>query len=75
MALGEQLLALALPEFLQRHPEVSVDLSLRDTYIDPIGEGLDVTLRMGKLAASELTPRRLGRVRVVVTRSRQQAEF
>lgn len=66
LALGEQLLAPALPEFLRRHPEVSVDLSLRDQYIDPVGEGIDVTLRMGKLPASELTARKLGRVRVVV---------
>lgn len=69
LALGEQLLAPALPEFLRRHPEVSIDLSLRDTYIDPIAEGIDVTLRMGKLAASELTARKLGRVRVVVAGS------
>jgi DNA-binding transcriptional LysR family regulator len=69
LALGEQLLAPALPEFLRRYPEVSVDLSLRDTYIDPISEGIDVTLRMGKLQASELTARKLGRVRVVVAGS------
>ena len=69
LALGEQLLAPALPEFLRRHPELSVDLSLRDTYIDPVSEGIDVTLRMGKLPASELTARRLGRVRVVVVGS------
>ena len=69
LALGEQLLAPALPEFLRRHPELSVDLSLRDTYVDPISEGIDVTLRMGKLAASELIARKLGRVRVVVAGS------
>jgi LysR family transcriptional regulator for bpeEF and oprC len=66
LALGEQLLAPALPEFLRRYPEVSVDLSLRDQYIDPIGEGIDVTLRMGKLSASDLVARKLGRVRLVV---------
>ena len=69
LALGAQLLAPALPEFLRRYPEVSVDLSLRDQYIDPIGEGVDVTLRMGKLAASDLVARKLGRVRIVVVGS------
>lgn len=66
LALGEQLLAPALPEFLRRYPEVSTDLSLRDQYIDPIGEGIDVTLRMGKLPTSEMVARKLGRVRRVV---------
>ena len=66
LALGEQLLAPALPEFLRRYPEVSLDLSLRDQYIDPIREGIDVTLRMGKLPASDMVARRLGSVRLVV---------
>ncbi|MDB4940474.1 MAG: Transcriptional regulator, LysR family [Labilithrix sp.] len=66
LALGEQVLAPALPEFLRRYPDVSLDLSLRDQYIDPVGEGIDVTLRMGKLAASDLVARKLGRVRLVV---------
>lgn len=69
LALGEQLLAPALPEFLRRYPELSVDLSLRDTYVDPTSEGIDVTLRMGTLRASELTARTLGRVRIVVVGS------
>lgn len=46
-----------------------LDLSLRDQYIDPIGEGIDVTLRMGKLTASDLVARKLGRVRLVVAGS------
>ncbi|NUP14449.1 MAG: LysR family transcriptional regulator [Polyangiaceae bacterium] len=66
LALGEQVLAPALPEFLRRYPEVSIDLSLRDQYIDPISEGIDVTLRMGRLRASDLVARKLGRVRIVV---------
>ena len=69
LALGEQLLAPALPELMRRYPELSVDLSLHDQYIDPIAEGIDVTLRMGRLAASELTARKIGRVRVVVVGS------
>jgi LysR family transcriptional regulator, regulator for bpeEF and oprC len=66
LALGEQLLAPAIPEFIRRYPEVSVDLSLRDEYIDPISEGIDVTLRMGKLGSSELVVRNLGLVSIVV---------
>ena len=69
LALGEQLLAPALPELLRRHPELSVELSLRDTYVDPVSEGIDVTLRMGKLEVSNLTARKLGRVRIVVAGS------
>jgi LysR family transcriptional regulator, regulator for bpeEF and oprC len=66
LALAEQVLAPALPEFLRMHPEVSVDLSLHDEYIDPIRAGIDVTLRMGKLQPSNLAARKLGAVRLLV---------
>jgi DNA-binding transcriptional LysR family regulator len=66
LALGEQVLAPALPDFLRRFPDVSVELSLRDQYIDPVGEGIDVALRMGPLRASGLVAKKIGRVRLVL---------
>ncbi|QHI97489.1 LysR family transcriptional regulator [Xylophilus rhododendri] len=49
-----------LPLFLAEHPELSVDLVLDDRQIDLIAEGIDLSLRMGKLAESGAVARRLG---------------
>jgi DNA-binding transcriptional LysR family regulator len=49
-----------LPQFLDRHPDLSVDLILDDRLIDLVEEGIDVGLRMGDLMDSTATARRLG---------------
>ncbi len=49
-----------LPEFLGRHPDMSVDLVLDDRVIDLVEEGIDVGLRMGDLVDSSATARRIG---------------
>jgi DNA-binding transcriptional LysR family regulator len=49
-----------LPAFLATHPDLVMDLVLDDRILDLVEEGVDVALRMGKLAdASSLTARRL----------------
>jgi DNA-binding transcriptional LysR family regulator len=48
-----------LPEFLARHPELEMDVVLDDRNIDLVQEGIDVGLRMGRLADSSLTARRI----------------
>jgi DNA-binding transcriptional LysR family regulator len=55
----------ALPGFFARHPEVKVQLTLRDHYVDIVGEGLDVALRMGDIADSSFIARKLGMARVI----------
>ena len=47
-------------EFMAKHPQVQVDLSFEDRYSDLVAQGLDVALRMGKLADSSLGARFLG---------------
>jgi DNA-binding transcriptional LysR family regulator len=59
----------ALPKFLATYPELAIDVSVRDHVIDPIAEGIDVTLRMVPLRDSELVSRRLGAVRSVIVGS------
>jgi len=49
-----------LPLFLEQHPQLDVDFVLDDRNIDLIEEGIDIALRMGKLADSSLTARKLG---------------
>jgi DNA-binding transcriptional LysR family regulator len=47
-------------EFMARHPQVQVDLSFEDRYVDLVAQGIDVAIRMGKLADSSLGARFLG---------------
>ena len=46
-----------LPEFLAQHPDLEMEVVLDDRHIDLVREGIDVALRMGKLADSSLTAR------------------
>jgi DNA-binding transcriptional LysR family regulator len=48
-----------LPEFLARHPDLEMEVVLDDRNIDLVQEGIDVALRMGRLADSTLTARRI----------------
>jgi DNA-binding transcriptional LysR family regulator len=49
-----------LPLFLEQHPRLDVDFVLDDRNIDLIEAGIDIALRMGRLADSSLTARKLG---------------
>ena len=48
-----------LPEFLDLHPDLKIDVVLDDRNVDLVREGIDVALRMGQLADSSLTARRV----------------
>lgn len=52
-----------VPEFLARHPDLEMDVVLDDRNIDLVQEGIDVALRMGQLANSNLTARRIASAR------------
>lgn len=56
----------AVAAYLQAYPEVTVDISLNDHYIDLLAEGVDVALRIGRLADSSLIARRLAPIRLVL---------
>ncbi|TPK63107.1 LysR family transcriptional regulator [Mesorhizobium sp. B2-4-15] len=49
-----------LPRFLERYPEISVDLVLTDSVIDLMAERADVAIRAGPLGESRLVARKLG---------------
>jgi DNA-binding transcriptional LysR family regulator len=48
-----------LPEFMKEHPSLDLELVLDDRNIDLVDEGIDVALRMGVLADSNMTARRI----------------
>ena len=60
MAFGRQVLAPWIFDFLQQYPQLKVDISCDDHFVDMVGQGLDVTVRLGKLANSSLGCRFLG---------------
>ncbi|MEM6450643.1 MAG: LysR substrate-binding domain-containing protein [Cyanobacteria bacterium P01_D01_bin.105] len=49
-----------LPDFLEQHPNLNVDLVLTDSFQDLIDQGIDVALRFGPLRDSTMVARRLG---------------
>lgn len=51
-----------LPEFLARHPLLRVELRVSDAYQDLVAEGVDVAIRLGKLADSTFGARRLATI-------------
>jgi DNA-binding transcriptional LysR family regulator len=55
-----------LPAFLSDHPGLDLEIVLDDRNIDLLEEGVDVALRMGTLADSSLTVRRLGSCRRII---------
>lgn len=52
MTFGTMHLAPALADFLVQYPDLKVQLTLSDRFIDPIEEGYDVTVRIAKLQES-----------------------
>jgi DNA-binding transcriptional LysR family regulator len=56
----------ALPEFLAAHPKVDVELELSDGYVDLVGEGYDLAIRIGQLPDSTLKAKLLANSRRVV---------
>jgi DNA-binding transcriptional LysR family regulator len=52
-----------LPIFLAQHPELDIEVILDDRNVDLVETGIDVALRMGALADSTLTARKIGQSR------------
>jgi DNA-binding transcriptional LysR family regulator len=66
MSFGILYLADAVAAFMTRYPELRIELTLNDRFIDPLEEGVDVTVRIGVLADSTLIARRLAPARRVL---------
>src|SRR3984885_1205419 len=55
-----------VPKFLERHPEVTLDIVLSDAVIDLMQERADIAIRVGPLRDSGLMARKLGASRMAV---------
>jgi DNA-binding transcriptional LysR family regulator len=60
VAFGRRVVVPLVLEFMAAHPQLQVDLSFEDRYTDLVAQGIDVAVRMGKLADSSLGARFLG---------------
>jgi DNA-binding transcriptional LysR family regulator len=60
VAFGRRVITPLILRFVRDYPLIEVDLSFEDTYVDLVAQGIDVAVRMGKLADSSLGARYLG---------------
>jgi DNA-binding transcriptional LysR family regulator len=63
---GHHFLLPLAPEFLARHPDVTLDIVLTDEVIDILEHRTDVAVRAGPLKSSNLVARKLGGTRMVI---------
>jgi DNA-binding transcriptional LysR family regulator len=63
---GVHALAPRLHEYMAANPQVTVDLSLSNGYVDAIEEGFDIVFRIGELADSSLIARELAPYQLVL---------
>lgn len=66
VSFGVHALAPRLTEYLRANPDVTIDLSLSNGYVDAIDEGFDIVFRIGALADSSLIARALAPYRLVL---------
>ncbi|RPE77305.1 LysR family transcriptional regulator [Vulcaniibacterium tengchongense] len=63
---GRQYISPLLPEFLARHPRVTLSLDLNDQLLDLVSAGVDLAVRIGALDDSSLVARKLAVNRRVI---------
>ncbi|MGR3493649.1 LysR family transcriptional regulator [Citreimonas sp.] len=59
MLVGQQHVVPALKKFVAMHPDIRFDLQMSNFPVDIVREGIDVDIRIGKLADSSLVARKL----------------
>ncbi|WP_210455085.1 substrate binding domain-containing protein, partial [Pantoea ananatis] len=59
-ALAHTFLIPRIPDFLERYPELTLDLQINDRYINLVDEGAELAIRIGHLEDSAMRARRLG---------------
>lgn len=60
VAFGRRVLVPLVLRYMREHPEVTIDLSFDDRYVNLVEQGVDLAIRMGPMADSTLGARYLG---------------
>jgi DNA-binding transcriptional LysR family regulator len=69
VSFGARQLAPMIADYLDAYPDVSIDLSLHDNYVDLLEERIDLAIRLGQLSDSSLIARKLCAVEMVLCAS------
>jgi len=56
---GQAIVMPLLPKLMEQHPQIDVDLHLSDHFVDIVGLGLDLAIRVATLGDSELVARKI----------------
>jgi DNA-binding transcriptional LysR family regulator len=60
VAFGRRVLVPLVMRFMKLNPKLQIELSFEDRYVDLVEQGIDIAIRMGRLADSTLGARFLG---------------
>jgi DNA-binding transcriptional LysR family regulator len=60
VAFGRRVLTPLVMSFMREHPKLHIELNFEDRYVNLVEQGVDVAVRMGRLADSTLGSRYLG---------------
>lgn len=63
-----------LPAFLEKYPNLELELSSTDRRVDIVREGFDFVIRIGRLSDSSLIAKKIGEYKVVNCASREYLE-
>ncbi len=69
MSFGALHLGQAVADFMATHPDLRIELTLNDRFIDPFEEGVDITIRISVLQDSSLIARKLAPARLLLVAS------
>jgi len=71
MSFGALHLGDAVADFMEAYPDLKIEMTLNDRFVDPIEDGFDITIRIAKLQDSSLIARKLAPARRVLVASPQ----
>jgi len=71
---GEMHIVPLIPKFLEKYPNVKIDLTLEDRTVDLVEERVDLSIRIGRLDDSSLVARKLAANRYVICASKTYFE-
>lgn len=60
ISFGQMVLPDIIANFLKTHPSVTINLDLSDNFVDVVGGGFDLVVRIGELSDSSLRARKIG---------------